>query len=50
MRIKKITKKQYQITDRGMKQTVPSRDLAINYVSFINKERGQQKWFRKKYI
>jgi hypothetical protein len=41
MRIKKITKNQYQITERGRLKTFPSRNLAIKYVSYINKERGQ---------
>jgi hypothetical protein len=43
MQIKKITKNQYQITERGKPKTFPSRNLAIKYVSFINKERGKQK-------
>jgi hypothetical protein len=43
MQIKKITKNQYQIIERGRFKTFPSRNLAIKYVSFINKERGQQK-------
>ena len=42
MEIKKITKNQHQITERGRPKTFPSRNLAIKYVSFINKERGQQ--------
>jgi len=43
MQIKKITKNQYQIIERGKPKTFPSRNLAIKYVSFINKERGKQK-------
>jgi len=40
MQIKKITKNQYQIIERGRPKTFPSRNLAIKYVSFINKERA----------
>lgn len=40
MQIKKITKNQYQIIERGKLKTFPSRNLAIKYVRFINKERG----------
>lgn len=43
MQIKKITKNQYQIIERGRPKTFQSRNLAIKYVRFINKERGKQK-------
>tara|TARA_R100001443_G_scaffold34649_4_gene48391 strand:- start:451 stop:582 length:132 start_codon:yes stop_codon:yes gene_type:complete len=39
-KVQKLGKQKFQIS---CGKVFPSRNLAIKYVSFINKERGQQK-------